>query len=263
MPDDFSPPFNDEAEAALVVDIDGFEGPLDLLLTLARGQRVDLRRVSILQLSEQYLDFVAQAQRLRIELAADYLVMAAWLAFLKSRLLLPPPAEGEGPSGEELAARLAWRLERLEAIRRAAARLMARDRLGEHVFARGEVETAAPRKRTEWRATLPDLLRAYAALKTREAYAPLHLQRAPVMALEDALARLREMMGDAVDWGALSAWLPPDWRGDAKRRRSALASTFAATLELARRGEVELRQEAPFAPLLLRRAARKTVMQAE
>ncbi|MGF1658333.1 MAG: ScpA family protein [Rubrimonas sp.] len=260
MPEDFAP-LDVEAEA-LVVDVDGFEGPLDLLLTLARGQRVDLRKVSILQLAEQYLRFVEQAQRLRIELAADYLVMAAWLAFLKSRLLLPAPQADGGPSGEEMAARLAWRLERLEAIRTVAARLMARDRLGVHVFSRGEAESQPARRRTEWSATLSDLLRAYAALKTREAYAPLHLKRAPVLALEEALARLREMLGDAGEWGMLAAWLPPDWRGDDQRRRSALASTFAATLELAKRGEVELRQDAPFAPLWLRRAARTRRMEA-
>jgi segregation and condensation protein A len=254
MPEDFAPGFDpDEAEAAaLVVDVDGFEGPLDLLLTLARGQRVDLRRVSILQLAEQYLRFVAEAQRLRIELAADYLVMAAWLAFLKSRLLLPAPQADGGPSGEELAARLALRLERLEAMRRAAARLMARDRLGREVFARGEPEAESVARVTLWGATLGDLLRAYATVRTRAAYEPLHLKRAPAMTLEQAFDRIRGLLGGVADWATLAAFLPAEWLDSPERRRSALASTFAATLELARRGAVELRQAAAFAPIELR-----------
>lgn len=249
MPEDFAPEIDAEA---LVVAVDGFEGPLDLLLTLARGQKVDLLKISILQLAEGYLAFVAEARRMRIELAADYLVMAAWLAFLKSRLLLPKQAREEGPSAEEMAARLAWRLQRLEAVRRAAARLMDQPRLGRDHFARGAAEGSAPVARTDWRATLPDLLKAYAAIKTRAAYQPLHMRRAPVLALEEAFARLREMLGLAHDWGTLAVFLPPDWMGGPERRRSAVASTFAATLELAKRGMVELRQDAPFAPLWLR-----------
>jgi segregation and condensation protein A len=257
MPEDFAPDglrpeaFDPDAEA-LVVAVQGFEGPLDLLLTLARGQKVDLLRISILELAEGYLGFVAEARRMRIELAADYLVMAAWLAFLKSRLLLPkPPADG-GPSAEEMAARLAWRLQRLEAVRRAAARLMDQPQLGRDRFARGVTEGGKPVARTEWGATLPDLLKAYAGLRSRSAYQPLHMRRAPVLALEEAYARLREMLDLAHDWGALAAFLPPDWMGAPERRRSAVASTFAATLEMARRGAVEIRQDAPFAPLWLR-----------
>jgi len=254
MPDDFADPqaFAAPDEEALLVDVEGFEGPLDLLLTLARGQRVDLRRVSILQLAERYLAFVAEARRLRIELAADYLVMAAWLAFLKSRLLLPQPKGDDGPSGEEMAARLAFQLERLEAMRRAAARLMALDQKGRHFFARGATEDCGPARATAWTATLADLLRAYASVKTREAYEPLHMRRAPVLTLDDAFARLSALLGGAVSWAALSAFLPADWLDTPARRRSATASTFAATLELAKRGALSLRQDAPFAPLYLR-----------
>jgi segregation and condensation protein A len=251
MPEDLAPG-DGAAEEALVVDVGGFEGPLDLLLTLAQSQKVDLRRVSILALAEQYLAFVSEARRLRIELAADYLVMAAWLAFLKSRLLLPQPKGDAGPSGEELAARLAERLARLEAVRRAAALLMARDRLGSDVFARGMPETAPAAAPGGWTATLADLLRAYAAIRSRGAYAPLHLKRPAILTLEEAFARLSAALGGAVDWADLAAFLPADWRESPERRRTAAASTFVAALELAKRGAVELRQSAPFAPLYLR-----------
>ncbi|MEX2517988.1 MAG: ScpA family protein [Paracoccaceae bacterium] len=240
------------APEALLVDVDGFEGPLDLLLTLARGQRVDLRRVSILQLAEQYLAFVAAARKLRIELAADYLVMAAWLAYLKSRLLLPPPDQEEGPSAEEMAARLAFRLERLEAMRTAAARLMARDQLGREVFARGEIEKEEVRREVRWTATLADLLQGYARVKTKASYEPLHLRRAPVYALEDAMKRLAEAVGASADWTMLSTYLPREWLGAPDRRRSAVASHFAAALELVKRGDAEIRQDDLFGPIELR-----------
>ena len=240
----------EEAEA-LRLDIAGYEGPLDLLLALARKQQVDLRRVSILQLSEQYLAFIAEARRLRIELAADYLVMASWLAFLKSRLLLPAATE-DGPSGEELAARLARRLEHLEAIRRAAARLMARDQKGRDFFPRGAPEHVAVKTTREWDSTLSDLLRAYARLRAAPTKGPLALKRPEVLTLERAYARLREMLGDAAEWADIARFLPDDWATTPMRRRSAVASTFAASLELAKRGEVELRQDAHFTPLRLR-----------
>ncbi|MDT8343654.1 MAG: ScpA family protein [Thermohalobaculum sp.] len=241
-----------EAET-LTVDVDGFEGPLDLLLTLARAQKVDLRRISVLQLAEQYLAFMAEARRMRIELAADYLVMAAWLAYLKSRLLLPQPDTAEGPSGDELAARLAFQLERLEAMRRVAARLMARDQLGRDIFARGMTEAMTVRRRTEWSASLSDLLRAYARVKTREEYRPLQIDRTALFAIDAALDRLKSLIGQTLDWGSLAAFLPEGWGLDPARRRSALASCFAASLELAKRGEIELRQAETFAPLFLRR----------
>ncbi|MEM9736577.1 MAG: ScpA family protein [Pseudomonadota bacterium] len=238
------------------VDVDGFEGPLDMLLTLARTQKVDIRRVSILQLAEQYLAFIAEAERLRIELAADYLVMAAWLAFLKSRLLLPPPhPEGE-ESGEEMAARLAFQLERLEAMRNAAAALMARNRLGRDFFARGMTETVTVKRDVQWSANLADLLKAYASVRTKAEYAPMQIDRDAFFSIDQALSRLQSVIGGAVDWADLSGFLPEGYRLDPARRRSALASSFAASLELAKRGEVELRQESAFAPLYLRRTAR-------
>lgn len=261
MPEDFGTGLGAATAAdfdALVLEIEGFEGPLDLLLTLAQGQKVDLRRISILQLAEQYLRFVAEAQRLRIELAADYLVMAAWLAFLKSRLLLPQPSGPDGPTGEELAALLAERLKRLEAIRRAAAHLMAQDRLGVHFFARGQTEALSLGRQVAWQASLADLLKAYAAIRTRESYQPLHLKRPPVLTLEEAFRRLQGMIGDVVSWESLLRFLPGDWTETPQRRRSATASTFAAALELAKRGQVELRQAAPFAALYLRAPANES-----
>jgi segregation and condensation protein A len=255
MPEDFFEAQATEARLAaeaLVVDVDGFEGPLDLLLTLARSQKVDLRRISILELAEQYLGFVEAAKRLRIELAADYLVMAAWLAFLKSRLLLPPDPAEEGPSGEELAAHLAFQLARLEAMRDAAARLMGRDQLGRDVFARGEEEPVARRLRVVHTATLLDLMRAYARIRTRADFTPLHLSRTPVLTMEQALERMRGLIGAAIDWTELAAWLPAEWSDTGVRRRSAVAASFAAALELAKAGRLELRQEAAFRPLYLR-----------
>lgn len=255
MPDDFFDPAATAdrlAAEALVVELGGFEGPLDLLLTLGRAQKVDLRRISILRLAEQYLAFVEAAKRLRIELAADYLVMAAWLAYLKSRLLLPPDPTEEGPSGEELAAHLAFQLERLEAMRAAAARLMGRDRLGRDVFARGAPEAVTRDARVEHQAGLVDLLRAYARIKTRDDFRPLHLEREPVFTMEQALERLRGLISAAVDWTELVAFLPGDWAADPVRRRSATAASFAAALELVKAGRLDLRQEAPFRPIYLR-----------
>ncbi|WP_072746564.1 segregation and condensation protein A [Oceanicella actignis] len=253
-PEPLSPEARRAAEA-LVVDLDGFEGPLDLLLTLARTQKVDLRRISILQLAEQYLTFVEAARRLRIELAADYLVMAAWLAFLKSRLLLPPEPSEEGPDAEEMAARLAFQLERLEAMRRAGARLMARDQLGRDVFARGAPESVRAVRRVEYDARLIDLMRAYARLRTRDEYRPLHLRRAQVFTMEEALERLRGVIGEALEWRSLRAFLPPEWRARPEKRRSALAAAFAASLELVKRGEAEIRQTETFGEISLRRRA--------
>lgn len=248
------------ASEALVVDVDGFEGPLDILLVLARTQKVDLRKVSILQLAEQYLRFVEEAKRLRIELAADYLVMAAWLAFLKSRLLLPKDPEEEGPSGEELAAHLAYQLERLEAMRRVAAQLLARDQKGRDFFVRGAPESVATARKTDWDASLLDLMQAYARIKTKESFSPLHLKREPVMTMEHALERLRFIVGNMLDWSDLSSFLPDGWQVDPKRRRSAIAASFAASLEMVKSGEIELRQDKIFAPVMIKkRAARAHV----
>ncbi len=241
-----------EAEA-LIIDVDGFEGPLDLLLTLSRTQKIDLRRISVLALAEQYLGFIERARSLRIELAADYLVMAAWLAFLKSRLLLPPDPTEEGPSGEELAAHLAYQLERLQAMREAAARLMGRDQKGRDFFMRGAPEALAVTRKTQFEASLLDLMRAYARLRTRDDFRPYAFDRSDIYPYEAALARLSSLLPGASDWTSLQAWLPEGWRGAPNRQRSAMASTFAATLELAKQGQIELRQSDTFAPLHLRR----------
>lgn len=238
---------------SLVVDVDGFEGPLDLLLNLSRSQKVDLRKISILALAEQYLAFVDEARQLRIELAADYLVMAAWLAFLKSRLLLPEDASDDGPSGAELAAHLAFQLERLEAMRRSAARLMGRDQLGRDFFVRGLGEAEEKRRVVRYTASLLDLLQAYARVKTRDNFQPLHLQRAAIYTMEQALERLRGLIGAMVDWSDLVDFLPESWIAEPQKRRSAQASTFAATLELVKSGQVQIRQAEIFAPIQLRR----------
>ncbi len=239
---------------AMIVDVDGFEGPLDLLLTLSRTQKVDLRKISVLHLAEQYLQFIETAKSLRIELAADYLVMAAWLAFLKSRLLLPPDPADEGPSGEELAAHLAFQLERLEGMRRAAARLMARDRLGRDFFARGVPETVNRSRKITYTATILDLMQAYAHVKTKDDFEPLSMKRDAVFSMEQALERLNELIGHALEWGDLAQFLPEGWNRDPKLWRSATASTFAASLELAKLGTLEIRQSGVFAPLMLRKA---------
>lgn len=252
MSDDWDSIDDRRAAEALIVDVDGFEGPLDLLLTLSRSQKVDLRRVSVLQLSEQYLNFIEQARSLRIELAADYLVMAAWLAYLKSRLLLPPdPAEG-GPSGEDLAAHLAWQLERLQAMRDVAARLMGRDQKGRDFFVRGQPEAVAITRKTETQASLLDLMRAYARLRTRDEFRPYAFDRSDIYALEAALERLARLLPVTQDWASLQQFLPEGWGRAGQRRRSALASTFAASLELAKQGKVEMRQADAFAPVQLR-----------
>ena len=253
LPFDTPPRDQTAVEAEMLnVNVDGFEGPLDLLLTLARTQKVDLRKISVLQLAEQYLAFVIEARKLRIELAADYLVMAAWLAYLKSRLLLPPPHDDGGPTGDELAAHLAFQLERLEAMRRVAAQLMGRDQLGRDFFARGMSETVTVKRRTEWTASLADLLRGYARVKTRDEYQPLLVDRSAIFSMDQALERLKGLMGVAIEWGQLASFLPAGWAVDPAKRRSAIASTFAAALELAKLGQVEIRQEETFAPIYLR-----------
>jgi len=241
------------ASEALLVDVDGFEGPLDILLTLARTQKVDLRKISVLELAEQYLKFVEEAKKLRIELAADYLVMAAWLAFLKSRLLLPPDPSEEGPSAEELAAHLAFQLERLEAMRRSAAKLMARDQMGRDFFVRGIPEAVSQNRKVTYTATILDLMQAYAYIKTKDSFEPLHMrERDRIFTLEHALERMRTLIGHAVEWGDLNQFLPDGWRDDPKFRRSATASTFAAALELVKEGKLEIRQSETFAPLQLK-----------
>jgi segregation and condensation protein A len=239
-------------DGSLVVDVEGFEGPLDLLLTLARAQKVDLKKISILALADQYLTFVSEARRMRLELAADYLVMAAWLAYLKSRLLLPEPeTTGEEPSGEELAARLAFQLQRLEAVRAVAARLMARDRLGRDIFSRGAPEGVRIVKTPHYEAKLYDLLKAYADQRVRTAVTSIRIVRAPVYRIEEARARLEAMLGSISDWNRLDRLLPPELRMG-PLERSAFASCFMASLEMVREGALEMRQLAAFGPVYVR-----------
>ena len=241
------------AAEALIVDVGAFEGPLDLLLTLSRTQKVDLRQISILALAEQYLAFVEKAKELRLELAADYLVMAAWLAFLKSRLLLPPDPAEEGPTGEELAAHLAFQLERLEAMRKVAARLMARDQLGRDFFARGITEDVQRVRRVTYTATLLDLMQGYARIRTKDDFRPFTLDREAVMTMEQALDRMRHLIGFAGEWTDISSYLPEGWESDPAKRRSSTAATFAASLELAKEGKIEIRQGETFAPIQIRK----------
>jgi segregation and condensation protein A len=238
-------------EPAFTVDLDGFEGPLDLLLELARRQRVDLSRISILALAEQYLLFVEAARKLRLELAADYLVMAAWLAFLKSRLLLPAPSEPAEPDAPALAEGLAQRLRALAAIRKAGEHLMGRPRLGRDFFARGEPEAAETSRRVTYTANLYDLLAAYARQSQRHALARVRFKTREVWSLADARQALTRLVGVQPDWTALDTFLL-EACVDSDMRRSARASTFAASLELAREGKIELRQEKAFAPIWLR-----------
>jgi segregation and condensation protein A len=237
----------------LIVDVDGFEGPLDLLLNLSRTQKVDLRKISILDLAVQYLGFIETATELRIELAADYLVMAAWLAFLKSRLLLPPDPSEDGPSGDELAAHLAFQLERLQAMRDTAAKLMARDRLGRDRFVRGITEDMIRRKTVHYTANLLDLMQGYARIRTKDDFRPFVMDRDSVFTMEQALNRMRGLIGFAGHWTDIASYLPEGWSEDPKKRRSATASTFAASLELAKEGKIEIRQEDVFSPIKIRK----------
>lgn len=241
------------AAEALIVDVDGFEGPLDLLLTLSRTQKVDLRKISVLQLAEQYLVFVNKAKVLRIELAADYLVMAAWLAYLKSRLLLPPDPQDDGPSAEDLAAHLAFQLERLQAMREAAAQLMARDQKGRDFFARGLTEDVQRIRVVRYTATLLDLMQGYARIRTRDDFRPFVMDRDHVFTMEQALDRMRGLIGYAGDWTDLISYLPEGWEVDPTRRRSATAAHFAAILELAKQGRIEVRQGETFSPIQIRK----------
>lgn len=236
----------------LTLDIDGWEGPLDLLLALARVQKVDLRRISILELVQQYLDYVEQARALKLELAADYLVMAAWLAYLKSALLLPRDPEVE-PSPEELALRLQLRLERLHAMREAGARLMARDRLGRDVFSRAAPEGLRTVRKALWQAEIYDLIAAYGRVSARTRPVMHVVQDRQVMTLEAAIERVSRLVGARIEWATIESFLPADAHGPF--RKSALASSFLAALELARQGRVELRQKSAFAPLYVKATA--------
>jgi segregation and condensation protein A len=240
----------------LVVDVEGFEGPLDLLLALARTQKVDLARISVLALAQQYLDFIAEARRLRLEIAADYLVMAAWLAFLKSKLLLPsePSEEGE-PSGEELAALLAFRLKRLDAMRDVAAQLMTRKRLGRDVFGRGLPEPTRITKKSVYGANVYDLLKAYSQQRQRTATRTWQIRQRTVWSLKEAREELERLLGITCDWAPLDQLLA-EFLVEPELRKTALASSFTATLEMTREGALEISQSKLFAPLMIRRRNR-------
>ncbi|MBY6014944.1 segregation/condensation protein A [Qipengyuania gaetbuli] len=239
-------------DGALYLELDGWEGPLDLLLDLARRQKVDLREISILALVEQYLDYIDKAEALKLELAADYLVMAAWLAYLKSAMLLPKE-EQEDPSPEELALRLQLRLQRLGAMRDAAARLMGGDRIGRDVFLRGAPEGLAIVRKTQWHCDQFALIEAYGRVKARTAPAIHMVRERPVMTLDSALERVSNMLGVTLEWMEIRDFLPP--HAEPRLKRSALASSFVAALELARLGKAELAQEDIFGPLRLRRVS--------
>lgn len=245
----FFPTENVAEDESLTLNIDGWEGPLDLLLALARNQKVDLREISILALVQQYLKYIADAQTLKLELAADYLVMAAWLTYLKSGLLLPKDPEID-PSPEELALRLQMRLERLNAMREAGARLFGRDRIGRDVFPRGNPEGLKILKNRQWQAEYYDLISAYSRVKMRSQPAVHIVKQRMVMTLEDALARVSMMLGEAIDWMDIRDFLPPG--ASPELRKSALASSFVAALELARQGKLVMEQEKSFAPLRLK-----------
>ncbi len=239
-----------QGESALYLELDGWEGPLNLLLDLARRQKVDLRQISILALVDQYLGYIQRAEALRLELAADYLVMAAWLAYLKSALLLPKE-EQEDPSPEELALRLQLRLQRLGAMREAAARLMARDRLGRDIFLRGAPEGLRIDRKTHWTCDSFALIQAYGQVKARTAPRIYHVMDRPVMTLDSALDRVSAMLGVTLDWMDLRDFLPP--HAEPRLRKSALASSFVAALELARLGKAEIAQEEIFGSMRIRR----------
>ncbi len=252
---DFATEFPERAAddgPALVIDVEGFEGPLDLLLTLARAQKVDLAKISILALADQYLAFIEEARKLRLEIAADYLVMAAWLAYLKSRLLLPEQHEPDGVSAEDMATALAQRLRRLEAIRLVAEQLLSRPQLGREVFQRGQPEPIAEIKRPEWTATLYDLLSAYGSQRQKQARAYVRLPKRMVWSLAEAREAIERLIGRATDWCVLDDYLLA-YLVEPSQAATVRASSFAATLELVREGRMEVHQHAAFAPLYVRK----------
>jgi segregation and condensation protein A len=244
-----TPPIRQRDE--LTLSLGAWEGPLDLLLNLARAQKVDLAQISILQLVEQYLFYLSEARALKLEIAADYLVMAAWLTYLKSCLLLPKDPEAE-PSPEELALRLQMRLQRLDAMREAGARLLGRDRIGRDVFVRAAPEGLRLIRKSAWQVSAFELFAAYGTVKARTAPAMHVVHARSVMTLEEAIERVSRMLGTAIEWTHLESFLP--MTQDPQFRRSALASSFVAALELARRGRIEIEQDSPFAPLMVKAA---------
>lgn len=237
---------------ALVVNLEGFEGPLDLLLALARDQKVDLTKISVLALAEQYLDFIQTARKLQLEIAADCLVMAAWLAYLKSRLLLPVEENEEEPTAAEMAAALQYQLQRIEAMRTAAEALFARPLLGRDVFDRGAPEGIRVITHPVYDASLFEMLDAYGAITRRGKAETLTIEQFELFSMDDALGRLRGVLGSAPEWATLSSFLPEGLR-EGLPKRSAIAATFAASLELVRDGHAQIRQDSKFGPIFFRR----------
>ena len=261
MSDDFDSPETPTVhrEVIFMVDLDGYEGPLDVLLSLARDQKLDITQISILALADQYLKFIMQAQKRNLEIAADYLVMAAWLAYMKSRLLLPDLGGEDEPTGEEMAAALAFQMQRLEAMQNSGQLLMDRPQLGRDFFARGEPEKHPVETEEVLDVTLFELLQAYARQRRRgnKGDRTLHIEPFEVYTVEDALKRLRRLLGRTPDWQSLWSYLPEELRGGLFGR-SAVASTFAASLELAKEGKVNIRQTDTFGPIFLRSRADST-----
>lgn len=244
-----------DANGKLIVDVDGFEGPLDLLLELARHHKIDLKQISILALAEQYLVFIEKARRLQLEIAADYLVMAAWLAYLKSRLLIPAPPGTEEVEPADMAARLAFRLQRLQAMRDASDKLMARSVLGRDVFVRGAPEPLIYDTRREYGDNLIDLLKAYAERRQKKIRRQTYtIKKQPTWSIKEARNALERLVGVMNDWATFDIWLE-QYLVEPGMRRSVTASSFTASLELAREGVLDLRQEGPFKPIFLRRRA--------
>ncbi len=255
-PDGATPVRSDPtAPDALIVDVDGFEGPLDLLLELARHHKIDLAQISILALAEQYLVFIEKARKLHLELAADYLVMAAWLAYLKSRLLIPSPPGSDEQLPEEMAAMLAFRLQRLQAMRDASAKLMGRNLLGRDVFARGAPEPLVFETKREYADNLIDLLKAYAERRQKKVrHQSYTVKKLKAFTVKEARSALERLIGAMNDWSTLDRWLA-EYLAEPEMRRSVMASSFTASLELVREGVLELRQEAAFRPIYMRRRA--------
>ena len=241
-------------EKSFVLDLKGFEGPLHLLLNLSRSQKVDLRKISLVDLSDQYLNFIAEARKLKIEIAADYLIMASWLVFLKSELLLPQEECAEGIDAEELAQKLKFQLLRLDAMRQAAVKLMSSDQLDRDFFRRGEENIPVRTKEIEYTASLLDMLQAYAGLKTKDHVKPFHLNRTFVFNTDDALKIINEKLSACIEWTELEQFVPKLWREDPRRRRTAIATNFAVSLEQARLKRIEIMQAEMFGPLYLRKA---------
>ena len=261
LPFEIAPLDKGETEQPFLVDVDGFEGPLDLLLELARRQKVDLARISVLALVEQYLAFIEEARRVRLELAADYLVMAAWLAYLKSRLLLPEPPKADEPAAADLAAALAERLRRLEATRTAAEQLVNRARIGRDMALRGGAEGIETVATPQWNASIFDLLSAYARQRQKQALSRVTLRQRAVWSLAEAREALERLSGMAQEWTVLDDFLL-QYCVSPEVARTVRASSFSASLELVREGFLDLRQDRAFAPIWVRQKRAEAPVQA-